>query len=270
MQDHLYFSVIARTKTSASASQLYNRVDLLQAAEEQYASNASGPLTTPVGPTYGFRKLSSSTLQSLGAKAALDNRLDQAHIEYLWENIYYPTAPSIEVPQYPPNKNESFISLTAALLSPTSRGSVTLLTNSVQDAPVINVNYLEAAVDRKIALFMFHSLRKVLAQPELAPFTLGPDHGEIAPGADVTDDATILKYIKSTLLPVWHPVGTCRMLPQGDGGVVDNELRVYGVSGLRVVDASIMPVIPDQHIQGPVYMVAEKAANMIKQEYSLQ
>lgn len=60
------------------------------------------------------------------------------------------------------------------------------------------------------------------------------------------------------------------MLPQRDGGVVDNRLRVHGVKGLRIVDASIMPVIPDRHIQGPVHMIAEKAALMIREDHKLR
>lgn len=263
MQDHFYFSVIARTKASASASQLYNRVDLLQAAQAVYTANNSGPLTTPVGPTYGFRSLSEGDLAKLGAASALANQTNQAQIEYLWENIYYPSEPSMILPQHPPEKNQSFISLTAALLTPVSRGNVTLQSNTIQDAPVINVNYLESAIEQNFALYMFHSLRNLLAQPEFANYTLGPDHGEVVPGASVTDDATILEYIKSTVLPVWHASGTCRMLPLSEGGVVDSRLRVYGVQNLRVVDASIF------HIQGPTYMVAEKAADMIKQDYDL-
>jgi len=268
-QAHFYFSVIARTEANSSASQLYNRIDLLQAAQQEYSANNSGPLTTPVGPTYGFRKLSEDELQSVGAAQALSNQTDQAQIEYLWENIYYPSEPSMTLPQYPPYVNQSFMSVTAALLSPISRGNITLRSNAIQAAPVINVNYLESPIEQELALFMFRSLRTVLAQPMLSQYTIGPNHGEVVPGAEVTDDATILEYLKSTLLPVWHASGTCRMLPLAEGGVVDSRLRVYGVDGLRVVDASIFPVIPDQHIQGAVYMVAEKAADMIKQDHDL-
>lgn len=173
------------------------------------------------------------------------------------------------LPQYPPNKNETFFSITAALLAPSSRGNVTLQTNSIQDGPLINVNYLETVEDQNMALFMFRSLRDVLARDVLLKYTIGPDNGEVVPGADITDDDTILKYIKSTLLPVWHAAGTCRMLPESAGGVVDERLRVHGIKGLRIVDASIFPVVPDQHIQGPVYMVAEKAADMIKEDCGL-
>lgn len=269
MQDHLYFSIIARAQEEQSASDLYNRVDLTPAAEAQYEANQTGPLTTPIGPTYGFRQLSADELQDLGADDILAQYPSQAHIEYLWENVYYPAFPSDVLPQYPPNKNETFFSLTAALVAPASRGNVSLHSNSIQDGPLINVDYLENPVDQRLALFAFRSLRTLLAQEGLSQYTSGPDNGEVVPGADITDDETLLTYIKSTLLPVWHASGTCRMRPQEDGGVVDDRLRLYGVAGLRVVDASIMPVVPDQHVQGPVYMIAEKAADFIKEDYNL-
>ncbi|KAK5709469.1 hypothetical protein LTR17_019744 [Elasticomyces elasticus] len=269
MQDHFYFSVIARAQTNNSASQLYNRVDLMQTAQQEYSANHSGPLKTPIGPTYGFRQLSTEELQSLGAAEALANQTAQAQIEYLWEDIYYPAVPSMVLPLYPNWKTESFIPVTAALLSPVSRGNVTLQTNTIQDAPAININYLESTMDQQIALFMFRSLRTVLSQPVLCQHTVGPDYGKVVPGVDVEDDATILEYIKSTLQPVWQAAGTCRMLPRNEGGVVDGRLRVYGVDGLRVIDASIFPVIPDNHTQGPGYMVAEKAADTIKEDYNL-
>lgn len=134
---------------------------------------------------------------------------------------------------------------------------------------MINLNYLKAETDQRLALYAFRNLRTILAQPGLANYTIGPANGEVVPGPDITDDETILKYIKSTLLPVWHVAGTCRMLPQAQGGVVDSRLRVYGVKGLRIVDASIMPVIPDQHTQGVVFMITEKAAQMIQKDHGL-
>lgn len=269
LQDHCYFSVIARVHQNASASQLYNRIDLLQAAQKQYTDSNTGPLTTPIGPTYGFQQIPEGDLRKLDAAQALENRTNQAHIEYLWENIYYPSEPSMVLSQYPPNSNESFMSVTAALVAPVSRGNVSIQSNTIGDAPVINVNYMESEIDQKIALYAFRNLRTILSQPELANYTIGPNFGEVAPGASITDDETLLTYIKSTLLPVWHASGTARMLPESDGGVVDTRLRVYGVLGLRIVDASIIPLIPDQHIQGAVYMIAEKAADMIKEDYGL-
>jgi choline dehydrogenase len=76
------------------------------------------------------------------------------------------------------------------------------------------------------------------------------------------------RYIQTTAISVWHASGTCAMLPFGNGGVVDPTLKVYGVKGLRIVDASIMPVIPDQHPMAAVYMIAEKAAKLISAEWA--
>lgn len=127
MQDHNYFSIIARAQQNGSSSQTYNNIANLQAAESQYKLNKSGPLTGPIGPCNGWQQLPPAVLQSLNATELLNNRTDQAHIEYLFENIYYPGTPSWMMrTQYPPNLNESFFSVTAGLVAPVSRGNVTL------------------------------------------------------------------------------------------------------------------------------------------------
>ncbi|CZR57701.1 related to Versicolorin B synthase [Phialocephala subalpina] len=263
LQDHTYFSVIVRSQPSTSLDSLVNSFPAFLAAQAEYAENRTGPFTSPGGATYGFQKLSIDELSSLNA-IELMNRTEQAHIEYYYEAAYYPSFP---VEQYPPRSNESYISITAGLLAPVSRGSVTLQSNGIMDAPVIDLNYFQEETDQKIAVYAFKQLRKILAYPNLAKWGIGPDNGEVAPGVAVQSDEDILNYIRNTAIPVWHASGTCAMKPRADGGVVDSSLKVYGVQGLRVVDASIMPVVPDQHTQGPVYMVAEKAANLIRSEY---
>jgi len=92
----------------------------------EYTANRSGPLTTPIGATYGFEQVPEADLQAIAADELLAGRQNQTHIEYLWENVYYPGTPSTILPQYPPNLDESFFSVTAALIAPVSRGNVTL------------------------------------------------------------------------------------------------------------------------------------------------
>lgn len=140
LQDHNYFSIIARSVPETSASQLYNNITKLQAAEAEFKATKTGPLTVPVGPNNGWQKLTVAELEQLNATELVGNRADQAHIEYLWENIYYPAGPSPDGMQYPPNKNESFFSVTAGLLAPVSRGNVSLMSNTIQDPPLINLN----------------------------------------------------------------------------------------------------------------------------------
>lgn len=137
MQDHTYFSVIVRSQPSTSLSSLQTDLSAVQAAASQYAANQTGPFTSPGGATFAFQKLSEDELVGLNATELLTNRTDQAHIEYYYEAAYYPSFPA---PQYPPNGSESYISITAGLLAPVSRGGVTLQSNSVADAPVINLN----------------------------------------------------------------------------------------------------------------------------------
>ena len=124
-------------------------------------------------------------------------------------------------------------------------------------------------MDRQIAINAFRDLRKLLAHPELAKFTVGPLNGEVSPGPSVSsdDEDAIFEYVKSNTIPNWHASGTNMMRPLEDGGVVDPRLRVYGVNGMRIVDCSIIPILPDVNIQGPVFMIGEKGAQMIKEDW---
>ena len=93
---------------------------------------------------------------------------------------------------------------------------------------------------------------------------------ELSPGGNITSDDDIKAAVRQLAAPTYsHPCCTCAMMPEHLGGVVGPDLKVYGVQGLRVVDASIMPIIPSAHLSATVYAVAEKAADIIKAEYGL-
>lgn len=90
---------------------------------------------------------------------------------------------------------------------------------------------------------------------------------EYEPGSAVQTDADWESFARENTLSIYHPVGTAALLPEKDGGVVDAKLRVYGTKGLRIVDASVIPLLPSAHIQTLVYGIAERAAGMIVAEY---
>ncbi|KAH8597097.1 hypothetical protein B0O99DRAFT_739689 [Bisporella sp. PMI_857] len=151
----------------------------------------------------------------------------------------------------------------AALQKPLSRGTITLNASNPHGPPVIQFNTLQNPIDRTILLAMIRHARRFWASPALSP--LGPV--ELSPGVQYQVDEEILNALvnKGTLWPsLAHPCGTCAMMPEELGGCVGPDLRVYGVEGLSVVDASIIPMIPGIGLQATLYGVAEKASDLIK------
>ncbi|EQB56066.1 GMC oxidoreductase [Colletotrichum gloeosporioides Cg-14] len=268
LNDHSVFSIMALSTPEFSTTDMAATFASLRAAQDQFAANLTGEYTAPSGITNAFQRLSAAELRAIGAEPILAAGLgNQSHIEYLFESVFYPSGPT---PYYTPKSNETYISLTASSMVALSRGNVTLHSNSMAEFPLINPNYYAHETDRKIALASFKYLRKILAHPRMSAFTVGPDHGEVSPGAAAVaedDEDAVLAYVRQNTIPNWHASGTNQMLPEADGGVVDPRLRVYGVDGLRVVDCSIIPILPDVNIVASVYMVGEKGADLIREDW---
>jgi len=143
-------------------------------------------------------------------------------------------------------------------LHPDSRGSIHLRTPDPRDAPAIQPNYLQAASDRATALGLLRLVRRIAAQPALAPLVVA----EHRPGPAVAEDDALLAYIRESGQTAWHTVGTCRIGRAGTG-VVDARLRVHGISRLRVADASVMPTIVSSNTNAPAIMIGERAADFV-------
>ena len=145
------------------------------------------------------------------------------------------------------------------LLRPLSRGSLTLASKDPFAAPLIDLNFLGERDDMERLMRGFRIMREVLQQPALT--SLG---GRETPNsAQATSDLQVEQFIRDNADTVYHPVGSCRM-GKGSMDVVDHELRVHGILGLRVVDASIMPQVVSGNTNAPTIMIAEKAADLIK------
>ncbi len=148
----------------------------------------------------------------------------------------------------------------AVMLHPESRGRVELASKDPVAAPKIFQNFLGCDADWKAVRAAVRQIRDIARQPPLAPY-IGR---EIAPGPQCDTDEAIDAFIRKTAITVHHPAGTCRMGAADDAmSVVDGELRVLGVKGLRVVDASVMPDLTSGNINAPVIMIAERAADLI-------
>jgi choline dehydrogenase len=144
-------------------------------------------------------------------------------------------------------------------LRPTSRGSVRITSPDPHAYPAIALNYLSTPEDQRVAIAGMRFTRRIMAARALARFT--PE--EWRPGRAIESDAELLHAAGDLGTTIFHPVGTCRMGPD-PMAVVDDRLRVHGVSGLRVVDASVMPRITSGNTNAPTVMIAEKGAELIR------
>jgi choline dehydrogenase len=143
-------------------------------------------------------------------------------------------------------------------LRPTSRGHVRINARDPEAAPEIRLNYLSTPEDQKVAVDSLHYTRRIMAAAPLARYR----PAEWKPGPEITSPEAMLQAARELGTTIFHPVSTCRMGSDALA-VVDDRLRVHGVQGLRVADASIMPRITSGNTNAPTLMIAEKAARFI-------
>ncbi len=153
----------------------------------------------------------------------------------------------------------SGFSIVPCLMHPQSRGSVSLRSSSPKDSPKIRMNYFQSEEDLQLLVEAI-KISRTLANSGLFDELLGE---EVAPTINLTSDEDIKAYIRQNCDSIYHPVGTCKM-GTDPMAVVDPELLVHGVEGLRVVDASIMPTITTGNTNAPTIMIGEKAVDLIK------
>ncbi len=175
--------------------------------------------------------------------------------------ILFTAAPLAAWPYFAPFKQPFTDGFATRIVAtqPESRGSVKLASADPSAAPLIHQNFLSSPRDWDSLRAGFRVARKLAAEPSMQPFVAA----EFLPGPKCETDAEIDEHIRKTSITVHHPAGTCRMGVDASS-VVDPELRLRGIAGLRVVDASVMPDLPCGNINAAVIMIAEKAADMIR------
>jgi choline dehydrogenase len=237
LQDHLQLRLIYKVSNAQTLNQMVGTLWGKMNMGLRYAINRSGPLA--MAPS------------QLGAFARSGPEQTTANLEYHVQPL------SLERFGEPLH---SFPAFTASVcdLRPQSRGTVEIRSALADAAPVIRPNYLSHETDLKVAVEAIRLTRRIVAAPALSGF----EPVEYLPGASLESEEALREAASNIGTTIFHPVGTCKM-GTGREAVVDERLRVHGIAGLRVVDASIMPTITSGNTCSPTLMIAEKAAQMI-------
>jgi choline dehydrogenase len=164
-------------------------------------------------------------------------------------------------PKGPIISKQSGMTCYAHPMRPESKGHIHITSADPGRPPAINFNFLSAPVDAELTVRAVRIAQSVMHAPAMKPFNVT----EIAPGQDRKTDAEIIDWVKAAAETTYHPVGTCKM-GSDPMAVVDARLRVHGLDGLRVADASIMPTLTSGNTNAPTIMIGEKAAAMILED----
>jgi choline dehydrogenase len=244
LHDHLQLRMIYKVSGIKTLNEIYASMFNRAKMGLDYALFRRGPLT--MAPS------------QLGVFTRSDPSQERANIQYHVQPL---SLDKFGDPLHP------FPAFTASVanIRPTSRGSLTLKSSDPSHAPAISPNYLSTPEDRRIAADSIRVTRRIVAQPALQKYS----PVEYLPGDSVRDDdeAALEKAAGDIGTTIFHPVGTAKMGRDGDPmAVVDARLRVVGLDGLRVVDASVMPSITSGNTNSPTIMIAEKGAAMILED----
>ena len=243
LQDHLQIRTIYQVDNTVTLNQRARTPWGMAMMGLEYFLKKTGPLTMPPS--------------QLGAFAKSDPSQPSANIEWHVQPL------SLDKFGTPLHKYNA-ITPSVCNLRPSSRGTVSLKSADPHDAPVIAPNYLSTQEDLDVAVAGLRFTRDIMAAPALAPF----NPRELKPGPHITTEEELQRAAGDLGTTIFHPVGTCKMGPAHDNqAVVDDHLRVHGVAGLRVIDASIMPTITSGNTNAPTVMIAERGADFIRKDY---
>ncbi|KAL2855817.1 glucose-methanol-choline oxidoreductase-like protein [Aspergillus pseudodeflectus] len=285
LQDHIFAPVYFEVADFVETKDKFMRGDAaaISASMEQYTTRKFGTFT--VGGNYSGALLSLADFENPETGAAERNSVLNtipsslppfetelaAHIRSLLEDpteatgAYFTFLAQSDLRAALPG---NYLTIAACLVGPLSRGSSHITSSDPSEPPAIDPRYMSHEVDLEMLARHTRYIETIRSSHPLS--TMLKPGGRRSPDAPSDFRAvsldTVKNYVKAKAKSTYHPVGTCAMMPREKGGVVDARLRVWGVTGVRVVDASVMPIIPRANVQSTVYAVAERAVDFIKED----
>ncbi|KAI7551043.1 GMC oxidoreductase [Hortaea werneckii] len=262
MWDHPIFGSTHAVNVNTASTSL-NNATLAAILKQVYLESGGGPLSTFGPGYYGWEKLPKGYREHLSSSsvAALDSNFppDWPEIEWLPQGGY--SGRALNKQEADPRDGRNYATLATALVAPLSRGTVKLASPYMWDLPLVNPAWLTNEADIALSVQAFRRGRQIWQ----VLVDMGVAHqAEVYPGLNVSSDAEIRDYIAYASSTVYHAACTCKMGKSSDKmAVVDSSACVYGVRGLRVVDASAFPILPPGHPQSTIYAFAEKIAHSI-------
>ena len=239
LQDHLMFRPVYKVKNLKSLNKKVNSLFGRFLMGLEYVLNQSGPVTMGASQLCGFTKSDPSRATP---------------------NLQFHVSPiSTDILGVTPMHDFEGITPTVANIRPTSRGEIKIVSKDSRVYPKIKMNYLSTDDDRHVAALGLKLIRKIMLETEVFK-KYEPE--EYRPGIHIKDNEELVKAASDYAQTIFHPVGTCKM-GSDENSVVNERLKVHGISNLRVVDASIMPNITSGNTNAPTIMIAEKASDMI-------
>ncbi|MBA4176049.1 MAG: choline dehydrogenase [Leptothrix sp. (in: Bacteria)] len=242
LQDHLQIRAVFSVQGVKTLNSIANSAWGKLGIGLEYLLRRSGPMSMAPSQLGAFTRSSAS---------------------HEWPNVEYHVQPlSLDAFGQPLHRYDAFTA-SVCNLNPSSRGFVRIRSPRVEDAPRIQARYLSTPEDRLVAADSLRLTRRIVAMPALAKYR--PQ--EVKPGVQFQSDEELARLAGDIGTTIFHPVGTCRMGRAGEpGAVVDPRLRVQGLTGLRIADASVMPTITSGNTNSPTLMIAERAAAWLQHD----
>ncbi|KAF7322061.1 Alcohol oxidase [Mycena kentingensis (nom. inval.)] len=261
LSDHALLIMAWSVDDSANTyDPIFQNSTVFAEAVAQWQTTRTGRLTQTIVPQIGWARIPQSVSSALFGNGSIPDPAagpNTAHYEIVFSN-------GVVGPPPAPGK---YFGITVAVTSPASRGSVTINSADPFAAPLINPNFMGDKVDLVIMREAVKAAMRFSAKPALKGYVQAAG-APVQFGSNAPTDEAIDEFIRANTATVFHPVGTAAVSPVGaKWGVLDPNLRVKGLKGLRVVDLSVLPYIISAHTQAPAYIVGERGADMIKADW---